>query len=1704
MKKELRVLSMWFGSKTLSLSYSSSFLVSYNSERERERNRKFLSLFSSSLSLSSSSSMDSQSSSPSLSQPSSTDQNLVNGSQNVNDDFVTQPSNPVNVPPLSNSPKIEDYSPNSGDFFTPKSQIPVPKVPLDDGVGAKDKLGEDDDEVFVEASSDDKGFQTADFEGVDGFGNNDVSGETGNSDSLAVELAHDDDDNDKSKHVVDKNDGDVVVDKNDGDVVVDKNDDVTEFSSGGDIDKNDGDVVVEKNDGDVVVEKNGVVVEDNGGNVVENNGGDVVVDKNDGVEFSSGGDIDKNDGDVVVENNDVVDDKNDGIEFNSGGDIDKNDGDADDKNDGLVQFNSGGDSVVESVQVNVESGGGVVVVGDKVEQVGEVPEIDRVEAPARGGSLDNGFNPIEQEGAKDVFDDKVADGDAESGKTVDSGVDDEKKSDIVPVEKDESVKAVQDDISTDVHADKGETTTHIEEPEIEGVEAPDRGISLDNVVVPTDQQGAEGVSDSKSADGDAEPAEKVSAVVDDGDSTGHDGQKSDIAPLEKDESVKAVQDDISTIVHSDKGETGTYIEESKIEGVEASARGINLDNVVVPSDQQGVEGVSDSKFADGDAETAQNVSAGVDDDDSTGHDGQKNDIAPLEKDESVKAVQDDISTVVHADKGEIGTHIEEPEIEKVEVLARGISLDNVIVPTEQPGTEDVFDSKVADGDAESAQNVSAGVDDDVTGHDGQKSDIAPVEKDEGVKSVQDDINTDVHADKGESRTHIEEPEIEGVEAPARGISLDNVIVPTEQQGAEDVFDSKVADGDSESAQNVSAGVDDEGIGHDGQKSDSAPLKGHAVQDGIDIEAHADEGETENYLDASSEELGGDDSSGAPKNYLEDLEEEEQQIVGGSSRDQVDGQIVTDSDEEVDTDDDGDDKELFDSATLAALLKAASGAGQDGGNITITSQDGSRLFSVERPAGLGPSLQPGKPAMRPNRANLFAPSINRAGTDSDINLSKEEKDKLEKLQQIRIKFLRLVQRLGFTTEESIAAQVLYRLTLVAGRQTGQVFSLDAAKESASQLEAEGRDLDYSLTILVLGKTGVGKSATINSIFGETKTSFSAYGPATTKVTEIVGIVDGVKLRVFDTPGLKSSALEQSANRKVLSMVKKVTKKSPPDIVLYVDRLDLQTRDLNDLPLLKSITSALGPSIWRNVIVTLTHGASAPPDGPSGAPLTYDVFVAQRSHIVQQTIGQGVGDLRLMNPNLMNPVSLVENHPSCRKNRDGQKVLPNGQTWRPLLLLLCYSMKILSEASNLSKAQESFDHRRLFGFRTRSPPLPYLLSWLLQSRAHPKLASDQGGVDNGDSDVEADLSDSDLDEEEDEYDQLPPFKPLRKAQIAKLSREQQKAYVEEYDYRVKLLQKKQWKDELRRMRAMKKKGTANANDSGYPEDDDQENGAPAAVPVPLPDMALPPSFDSDNPAYRYRFLEPTSQLLTRPVLDTHSWDHDCGYDGVNLEQTLAILNQFPAAVTVQMTKDKKDFSLHLDSSVAAKHGENGSTMAGFDIQNIGKQLAYIVKGETKFKNFKRNKTAAGLSVTFLGENVSTGLKVEDQIALGKRLVLVGSTGTVRCQGDSVYGANVEVRLREADFPIGQDQSSLSLSLVKWRGDLALGANFQSQFSLGRNYKMGVRAGLNNKLSGQISVRTSSSEQLQIALIAILPIARAIYKNLWPGASENYSIY
>ncbi|RVW38632.1 Translocase of chloroplast 120, chloroplastic [Vitis vinifera] len=668
-----------------------------------------------------------------------------------------------------------------------------------------------------------------------------------------------------------------------------------------------------------------------------------------------------------------------------------------------------------------------------------------------------------------------------------------------------------------------------------------------------------------------------------------------------------------------------------------------------------------------------------------------------------------------------------------------------------------------------------------------------------------------------------------------------------------------------------------------------------------------------------------------------------------------------------------------------------------------------------PAGLGraaPLLEPASRVVQQPRVNGTTSQVQAQLIEDAGNGEAEENDETrEKLQMIRVKFLRLAHRLGQTPHNVVVAQVLYRLGLaeqLRGRNGGRVgaFSFDRASAMAEQLEAAGQEpLDFSCTIMVLGKTGVGKSATINSIFDEVKFSTDAFQVGTKKVQDVVGTVQGIKV----------GHAEQG---------------------------------FGDMPLLRTITEIFGPSIWFNAIVVLTHAASAPPDGPNGTASSYDMFVTQRSHVVQQAIRQAAGDMRLMNP-----VSLVENHSACRTNRAGQRVLPNGQIWKPHLLLLSFASKILAEANTLLKLQDS-PPGKPFTTRSRSPPLPFLLSSLLQSRPQVRLPEEQVGDEDT---LDEDLDDSSDSDDESEYDELPPFRRLTKAQLSKLTRAQKKAYYDELEYREKLFMKKQLKEEKERRKMMKKMAASSKDlPSDYSENAEEESGGAASVPVPMPDWALPASFDSDNPTHRYRYLDSSNQWLVRPVLETHGWDHDVGYEGINVERVFAIKDKIPVS---------------------------------FSGQTVGKDMAYTLRSETRFCNFRKNKATAGLSITALGDAITAGLKLEDKLIVNKRIRLVMTGGAMTGRGDVAYGGSLEATLRDKDHPLGRSLSTLGLSIMDWHGDLAIGCNIQSQIPIGRFTNMIGRVNLNNRGAGQVSIRLNSSEQLQIALIGLVPLLRKL---------------
>ncbi|KAH0888210.1 hypothetical protein HID58_050639 [Brassica napus] len=554
-------------------------------------------------------------------------------------------------------------------------------------------------------------------------------------------------------------------------------------------------------------------------------------------------------------------------------------------------------------------------------------------------------------------------------------------------------------------------------------------------------------------------------------------------------------------------------------------------------------------------------------------------------------------------------------------------------------------------------------------------------------------------------------------------------------------------------------------------------------------------------------------------------------------------------------------------------------------------------------------------------------------------------------ETRVKFLRLSHRLGQTPRNNVVvAQFLYRLGLPelsrgSSRGVGAfISSINRAISMAEQLEGQKQDhpLDFSCTIMLLGKSGVGKSATINSIFDDDHQvkkmcTTDAFQMGTKRVQLVEGFVQGIKVRVIDTPGLSPSWFDQHKNVKTLKSIRAFIKKSPPDVVLYLDRLDTQTQSIDDdMLLLRTITHVLGPSIWSNAIVGLTHAASAPPDGAASS---YDMFVTRRCHAIQLDIRQAAGDVRL------NPVSLVENHPACRTNRAGQRVLPNGQAWKPHLLLLSFASKILAQ-ENAYDVNYNSPPLVVEARSKAQPPLSLFLSSLLES------------------------------------DQLPPpFKRLTEAEISRLSEQ----YRVEFEHQAELEMEEE--NERRRPHIT----------------------LPPTMPVPIPiwydtnnhPVRTHPPIDLSNPSLL------VTPVLVLPGWD-HDIGYDgLSAEGTLVNVKEKIHMSYSGQATENFMKKGANVQLEMASLVV--HGEEGnrSTSLGFEMQKkTWDELSCTLRSDS---NFMKHKAAAGLAVTLLGDSVSAGMKAERKLIANKRFGMdVCGGGAMTCRGDAAYGGSLEAQL------------------------------------------------------------------------------------------------
>ena len=138
-----------------------------------------------------------------------------------------------------------------------------------------------------------------------------------------------------------------------------------------------------------------------------------------------------------------------------------------------------------------------------------------------------------------------------------------------------------------------------------------------------------------------------------------------------------------------------------------------------------------------------------------------------------------------------------------------------------------------------------------------------------------------------------------------------------------------------------------------------------------------------------------------------------------------------------------------------------------------------------------------------------------------------------------------------------------------------------KEAIGALEKGQR---RTFTFLLIGRTGVGKSSTINSLLGCDRASVGDDEPETKDIQKYSYPINDVTFEVVDTPGLYDNLPENGYDEAYLKKMKGEV--SNIDCLWFVTALNMPRFGGDEQRIIQLITEAFGKEIWHHAIIVFT--------------------------------------------------------------------------------------------------------------------------------------------------------------------------------------------------------------------------------------------------------------------------------------------------------------------------------------------------------------------------------------------------------------------------------------------------------------------------------------------------------------------------------------
>ncbi|MBE8999730.1 50S ribosome-binding GTPase [Nostoc sp. LEGE 12447] len=132
-------------------------------------------------------------------------------------------------------------------------------------------------------------------------------------------------------------------------------------------------------------------------------------------------------------------------------------------------------------------------------------------------------------------------------------------------------------------------------------------------------------------------------------------------------------------------------------------------------------------------------------------------------------------------------------------------------------------------------------------------------------------------------------------------------------------------------------------------------------------------------------------------------------------------------------------------------------------------------------------------------------------------------------------------------------------------------------------------DKKFVFLLLGKTGVGKSSTVNSLLNQEIAPVGKYDATTMEVQEYEHEINGVKCSIIDTPGLCDDIPEKGNNQKYIELIQNQVKQI--DLLWFVTRLDDSRVGEDEKKGIQIISEAFTPKVWEHSVIIFTRANKA---------------------------------------------------------------------------------------------------------------------------------------------------------------------------------------------------------------------------------------------------------------------------------------------------------------------------------------------------------------------------------------------------------------------------------------------------------------------------------------------------------------------------------